>query len=127
MATARSIPIAEESRENDAHELEATELRDYEDAAHSPQTSSTTIAMDADGNGINVEPSSRYKKSIADQIRAFWKRHVVVTVSHKACRDHFGAYLCQQPMTFPKTLDLSSSAHRQFFEDSVPVHYKCTM
>ena len=92
MATPQSIPITEESRENDADELEATELRNYEDPAHSPQHSSTTTAMDADVNGTNVQPRLRHTVTIVDKISAFWKRHVVVIVSHEACRDHFGAY-----------------------------------
>ena len=95
MTTAQSD--AEEEQNDDQEELEATELHDYEDGAHSRSTSSAMTAADGDTNRSNVELHTRQRKSPADMIKAFWKRHIAVTVSHEACRDHLGTfYVCKQ-------------------------------
>ena len=88
MSTTQTEP--EESRNHDPDNLEATELRDYDDATNSPPSSSAITARNDDVVGSNVEPCSRERKTAAGVLRTFWKRHVVVTVSHEACRDHFG-------------------------------------
>jgi len=88
MATAHCE--AEAARDDDANELEATELHDYQNGAHSRPPSSTTTAMDVDAGTGDLEPLPRPRRSGADVIGGFWKRHVVVTVPHDACRDHLG-------------------------------------
>lgn len=88
MATAHCEDEA--ARDDDANELEATELHDYQNGAHSRPPSSTTTAMDVDAGTGDLEPLPRPRRSGADVIGGFWKRHVVVTVPHDACRDHLG-------------------------------------
>lgn len=90
MATAH--PEAEEAQDDDPNELEATELHPYQNAAHSRPPSSTTTAMDADAGTGDLEPLPRRRRSIADMVGRVWRRHVVVTVSHEACRDHLGMF-----------------------------------
>ena len=98
MATVQ--PEAEGALNDDPDGLESTELHDYQDAAHSRPTSSTTTAMDVDAGNINAQSRPRERKSTADMMRTFWKRHVVVTVSHEACRDHFGRYHINGQLAF---------------------------
>lgn len=72
-------------------EREATELRAYTTQAATLNAASVTTAAD---DGTRAVPTNRPERqgagSILDSTRAFWARHVAVTVSHEACRDHFG-------------------------------------
>ncbi len=90
MATAQPQPG--EAQNDDPEELDATELHDYENAARSRPSSSRATAIDADANDGHIGRRQRQPTSTANMIRKFWRRHVVVTVSHSACRDHFGMY-----------------------------------
>lgn len=107
MATAHSE--AEEARNDNPNELEATELHDYQDEAQSRPTSSTITAMDDNAGTGELAPLPGRRRSIADMIGKFWKRHVVVTVSHEACRDHFGRFCIKDQVLFRVPVLFSSS------------------
>ena len=99
----------EESQINEPDEREATELGDYENAHRSPPVNPTTTVMDNEAIGTNMEPPRNRRKSAADMIRTFWKRHVVVIVPHEACRDHFGTYFVNNQLIgrFTRSLFIS--------------------
>jgi len=72
-------------------EQEATELQAYTNRHAIRNAPAVTTAAD---DGSRSVPTNRPERqgpgSIPGSIRAFWARHVVVTVSQEACRDHFG-------------------------------------
>lgn len=71
-------------------EREATELQSYNQSANR-NAASVTTAADDDFYSVRTNRLKRQcPESILDSIRSFWSRHVVVTVSREACRDHFG-------------------------------------
>ena len=80
---------------SNSDEREATELQSYAQPAVRNAASVTTAADD----DLCSVRTNRLKRqcpgSVLDSIRSFWTRHVVVTVSHEACRDHFGRSFLQ--------------------------------
>ena len=89
-AMAATDPDAEEAYNNHSEELEATELRVYEHGSHPRTTSPSATSVGANINGGAVDSLPSQPRSRGSPIKLFWKRHVVATVSHDACRDHFG-------------------------------------
>lgn len=76
--------------DEDRNELEATELRNYEDTAQSGRRCSTGVANSAGTNDGGNERLQEPRVATRGAAKIFWNRHVVATVSHDACRDHFG-------------------------------------
>lgn len=67
-----------------SNQLEATQLHDYDDANYGNSIDHCTTSV--------VHPEfwlSRQTKPI----KVFWRRQIVATVPHDACRDHFGTYI----------------------------------
>jgi hypothetical protein len=80
-----TIPTEEYSEQDDDNEREATEMGNYDEALGSMDGSLGSVrgsraSADAIDNG--------YFKPV----KAFWKRQVIATVPHQACRDHFGMH-----------------------------------
>lgn len=88
-----STKVNRTSNDSDHAEREATELQSYNQPALRTAASVTTAADD-DVHSVRTNRLKRQcPESVWESIGAFWSRHVVVTVSHEACRDHFGGSL----------------------------------
>lgn len=74
---AHGLPISpDQYNQNGEQEREATELHQYDStSAHDVNRSSTRSDQSGSSRGL---------------LKTFWKRHVVATVQHESCRDHFG-------------------------------------
>ncbi|KAL8987853.1 MAG: hypothetical protein Q9169_008641 [Polycauliona sp. 2 TL-2023] len=75
-----SVSDAQLNSDTDQDDREATELHDY-------HASDERIAV----NG-SAAPTARSQSTTSGNpsaIKTFWARHVVATVAHDACRDHF--------------------------------------
>lgn len=77
-------PSADQSQSNSSSdtgqdEREATELH----AINSIDSSSEL-------NGFATPSAQTGSSRTTSIVKTFWKRHVVATVPHEACRDHFG-------------------------------------
>ena len=71
---------------------EATELRSYHPPlASRPEDLSPSISEHGSQTGTG-DSSRRRHNGFVDRIKTFWRRHVVLTVSHEACRDLFGMF-----------------------------------
>ncbi|KAL8837071.1 MAG: hypothetical protein Q9176_005940 [Flavoplaca citrina] len=76
-----STTEAQPNNDSEEDDREATELQDY-------HSSDERVVV----NG-SAAPSARSRSTttsgISSTIKTFWARHVVATVPHEACRDHF--------------------------------------
>lgn len=68
-----------QSEEPNQH-LEATQLHEYED---------DTLRVPVEPRSTDTIPHENWIGKQTRPVKAFWRRQVVATVPHDACRDHF--------------------------------------
>ena len=121
-----SASDGERSENVEDDEREATEMSGYDCVGRSNGTDSFTLVPpreDRTGNDRQIGESSH---SCYTSVKKFWRRQVAITVSHDACRDHFGkqtsikhlAFECQYIEVFSL---LSSTLH--WTAQRLPTHF----
>lgn len=78
-----STSDAQLNSDTEQDEREATELHDY----HGTSSDERVVV---DGSAAPTARSRSTTSGSPSTIKTFWARHVVATVPHEACRDHFG-------------------------------------
>ena len=81
-----STTEAQPNGDSEQDDREATELHDY-------RSSDERVVVNGSAALSSARSRSTTTSRNSSTIKTFWARHVVATVPHEACRDHFGTLM----------------------------------